>query len=38
MNIPDPGDYSIKKKKIEKYVPVPDSIIQNARKDMENVK
>eukprot|EP00008_Paramoeba_atlantica_P014332 CAMPEP_0201492404 /NCGR_PEP_ID=MMETSP0151_2-20130828/32951_1 /ASSEMBLY_ACC=CAM_ASM_000257 /TAXON_ID=200890 /ORGANISM="Paramoeba atlantica, Strain 621/1 / CCAP 1560/9" /LENGTH=913 /DNA_ID=CAMNT_0047879193 /DNA_START=69 /DNA_END=2807 /DNA_ORIENTATION=- len=35
-NIPDIGDYSIKKKKrIEKFVPVPDSILSQAKNDSQ---
>jgi hypothetical protein len=31
MNIPEIGDYSVKKVRTEKYVPVPDSVIESAR-------
>ena len=31
LNIPDTGDYTIKKRKMDKYVPVPDSILDGAR-------
>ena len=37
-SIPEAGDYSIKKvKRAEKYVPVPDKILDSARRDMETV-
>ncbi|EGR31141.1 pre-mRNA splicing factor, putative [Ichthyophthirius multifiliis] len=35
MKIPEAQDYSIKKKKQEKYVPVPDHIIDSARKEQQ---
>ena len=30
MSIPDAGDYTVKKVKKDKYVPVPDSVILNS--------
>jgi len=35
MNIPEAGDYKVKKQKREKYVPVPDTIIESARREGE---
>lgn len=37
LNIPEIGDYSIKKVKREKYIPVPDKIILNAAQEGENL-
>ena len=37
LNIPEIGDYSVKKVKRERYVPVPDKIILNAAQDSETV-
>ena len=37
LNIPEIGDYSVKKVKREKYVPVPDKIILNAAQETENL-
>lgn len=34
-SIPDAVDYSIKKIKKEKYTPVPDSVVEGARRDMD---
>ena len=37
-SIPEAGDYTVKKvKRAEKYVPVPDKILDSARRDMETV-
>jgi len=33
MSIPDIGDYSIKKKKQDRFTPMPDSILIAANKD-----
>lgn len=35
MNIPEIGNYSIKKEKRDKYVPVPDRIIEGGRRELE---
>uniref|UniRef100_A0A7S3EEL7 PRP1 splicing factor N-terminal domain-containing protein n=2 Tax=Rhodosorus marinus TaxID=101924 RepID=A0A7S3EEL7_9RHOD len=32
-SIPDVGDYSVKKQKLEKYTPAPDSLLEMARKE-----
>jgi hypothetical protein len=37
MNIPEIGDYSVKKVKQEKYVPVPDKVIEDARSKDQKV-
>jgi hypothetical protein len=31
MNIPEAGDYTVKKVKKDKYIPVPDTVIESAR-------
>eukprot|EP01027_Heterolobosea_sp_BB2_P016193 GEZU01023080.1.p1 GENE.GEZU01023080.1~~GEZU01023080.1.p1 ORF type:complete len:983 (-),score=312.18 GEZU01023080.1:84-3032(-) len=35
MNIPDIGDYSIRKQKRETYTPVPDSLLEQARRESQ---
>lgn len=37
LNIPEIGDYSIKKAKREKYVPVPDKVIMSAAQEGETL-
>lgn len=32
-SVPDIGDYSVKKRKIEKYTPAPDSLLEKARQE-----
>jgi pre-mRNA-processing factor 6 len=33
MNIPEPGDYIKKRVKTERYMPVPDGVIESGRQD-----
>eukprot|EP00171_Calliarthron_tuberculosum_P014469 IDg14469t1 len=32
-NVPDIGDYSVKKRKLDKYTPAPDSLLEQARQE-----
>eukprot|EP00735_Rhodelphis_limneticus_P003620 TRINITY_DN1510_c0_g1::TRINITY_DN1510_c0_g1_i1::g.28127::m.28127 TRINITY_DN1510_c0_g1::TRINITY_DN1510_c0_g1_i1::g.28127 ORF type:complete len:912 (-),score=274.68,sp/Q91YR7/PRP6_MOUSE/55.58/0.0,PRP1_N/PF06424.7/1.7e-43,TPR_14/PF13428.1/84,TPR_14/PF13428.1/0.065,TPR_14/PF13428.1/1.3e+03,TPR_14/PF13428.1/1.7e+02,TPR_14/PF13428.1/0.031,TPR_14/PF13428.1/1.1,TPR_14/PF13428.1/35,TPR_14/PF13428.1/3.7,TPR_14/PF13428.1/0.0032,TPR_14/PF13428.1/26,TPR_14/PF13428.1/0.98,TPR_14/PF13428.1/1.4e-05,TPR_14/PF134 len=36
--IPDIGDYTVKKRKLERFIPTPDSLLDKARQEQESAK